>query len=148
MRLVGGFIRSRREALGVSQRSLGLLFTPPVTTQFISNVERGVTPLPPVHVPTLAKALQVAEAEIMNLLEKEYSMKLSERLGRQEGQSSGINPGEGADHSVIPGLKVAPSDEQFIRGLYEAYKQADPKTRQTFADVCESLLKLSISKSA
>ena len=41
-KLVGAFIRQRREALGLSQRALGLLFSPPVTTQFISNVERGV----------------------------------------------------------------------------------------------------------
>ena len=46
-RLVGNFIRQKREALGLSQRALGQKFTPPVTTQFISNVERGVTPLSP-----------------------------------------------------------------------------------------------------
>ncbi len=51
--IVGAFIRQRRETLGLSQRALGQLFQPPVTTQFISNVERGVTPLPPVHISTL-----------------------------------------------------------------------------------------------
>src|SRR3954470_10167785 len=83
-RLVGNFIRTRREALGLSQRALGLLFDPPVTTQFISNVERGVTPLPPAHVPTLTRALQVSEAEMMTLLEQEYTLKLSGRLGIQQ----------------------------------------------------------------
>src|SRR6478609_9296856 len=80
-KLVGNFIKSRRTSLNLSQRALGLLFDPPVTTQFISNVERGVTPLPPAHVPTLTKALQVSESEMMGLLEKEYTMKLSGRLG-------------------------------------------------------------------
>src|SRR5271163_2747168 len=101
-RLVGAYIRTRRESLGLSQRALGLLFAPPVTTQFISNVERGVTPLPPAHVPTLAKALSVAESEIMNLLEKEYSQKLNERLGKPEGAQA-------VDGSGL-GLTIAASD--------------------------------------
>src|SRR3954468_24483763 len=84
LRLVGEFIRKRREMMGMSQRALGMLFDPPVTTQFISNVERGVTPLPPAHVPVLAKAISVEEKEIMALLEKEYAMKLSGRLGIAE----------------------------------------------------------------
>lgn len=133
-KLVGQYIRNRREALGLSQRALGLLFTPAVTTQFISNVERGVTPLPPAHVPTLAKALSVADSEIMNLLEKEYSLKLNERLGRPEGLPNG---------EALPGghgLTIAPGDLAFMQSLYNAYKQADPKTKQTFANVCESIL--------
>src|SRR3954470_22236072 len=81
LKIVGNFIRERREALGLSQRALGMLFTPPVTTQFISNMERGVTPLPPAQVPTLARGLSVAEGEIMSLLEREYAAKLSGRLG-------------------------------------------------------------------
>ena len=84
IKLVGEFIRKRREALKMSQRSLGLMFDPPVTTQFISNVERGVTPLPPTHIPVLAKALTVSPSEITVLLEKEYAMKLSGRLGSSE----------------------------------------------------------------
>jgi transcriptional regulator with XRE-family HTH domain len=132
-RLVGAYIRQRREVLGISQRALGLLFTPPVTTQFISNVERGVTPLPPAHVPTLAKALQTHESEIMSLLEKEYSAKLTERLGRSE--SDAMEPVGG-----MPGLTIQPMDLEFMKLLYRAYQQADPKTRQTFASVCETIL--------
>src|SRR5262249_42119630 len=94
-RLVGNFIRTRREALGLSQRPLGLLFTPPVTTQFISNVERGVTPLPPAHIPTLTQALNVSETEFMALMEQEYAYKLSGRLGRHDESIS------------VPGLKNA-----------------------------------------
>jgi transcriptional regulator with XRE-family HTH domain len=128
-RLVGAYIRKRREVLGLSQRALGLLFTPTVTTQFISNVERGVTPLPPVHVPTLARALSVDESEIMSLLEKEYSAKLTERLGHHEGS----NAHEAS--SVIPGLTIKPADADFMKELYRAYQAADPKTRHTFFSV-------------
>jgi transcriptional regulator with XRE-family HTH domain len=117
-----------------------MIFNPPVTTQFISNVERGVTPLPPAHVPTLAKALNVPEPEIMNLLEKEYSQKLNERLGRPE-QPATSDAASGA--SGTPGLTIAPGDREFMQNVYEAYKQADVKTRETFATVCESLLNVS-----
>lgn len=142
-RLVGSFIRNRRETLGLSQRALGLLFTPAVTTQFISNVERGVTPLPPAHVPTLAGALQVPDSEIMNLLEKEYSQKLNGRLGKPESLSETLH-----GLSANGGLTIAPGDLEFMQILYNAYKLADPKTRQNFASVCESVLNLRSAVSA
>src|SRR3954470_13976428 len=92
-KLVGKFIRKKRELAGLSQRALGLMFNPPVTTQFISNLERGVTPLPLNHVPTLVKALNVTETELMGLLEREYTLKLSGRLAR----ISGIPGANGAE---------------------------------------------------
>lgn len=144
-KLVGNFIRQRRETLNLSQRALGLLFDPPVTTQFISNVERGVTPLPPAHVPTLTRALQVSEAELMGLLEKEYTLKLSGRLGIAQMPTDGLSQQRGA--VIIPmtqahHIAVSTHDHDFMRGLYDAYKLADPKTRQTFANICESVLNL------
>jgi transcriptional regulator with XRE-family HTH domain len=149
-KLVGNFIRQRREALNLSQRALGLLFDPPVTTQFISNVERGVTPLPPAHVPTLTRALQVSEADMMGLLEKEYTLKLSGRLGIQQntfgGQSHGgavIIPMNGQLGASQPQMTVSNHDYEFMRSLYEAYKSADSKTRQTFTGICETVLNLS-----
>ena len=92
-----------------------------------------MTPLPPAHVPTLSKALQVHDSEIMALLEREYSAKLTERLGRPEGE-------HGEMASVTPGLTIQPVDLEFMKLLYRAYQQADPKTRQTFATVCETIL--------
>ena len=132
-RLVGAFIRQRREAVGLSQRALGLLFAPAVTTQFISNLERGVTPLPPAHIPTLCKALQISEAELLALLEREYSAKLSGRLGKDGGP----------DAATASSLAVDPKDMNFMRTLYDAYRGADDKTRSAFETVCESILKLS-----
>ena len=135
VRLVGDFIRKRREALKMSQRALGLLFDPPVTTQFISNVERGVTPLPPTHIPVLAKALTVSPSEITVLLEKEYALKLSGRLGNSEMA--------GDDHMEIwPNLVVAKTDYEFMKNLYDAYRVSDQKTKQAFTTVCESILML------
>src|SRR3984957_15346979 len=108
-KIVGNFIRQRREALGLSQRALGLLFEPAVTTQFISNVERGVTPLPPAHVPTLTKALRVSESEMMALLEREYTQKLSGRLGLQhDGQALALG-------QAAQSIPVSSCDFEFIQ---------------------------------
>jgi transcriptional regulator with XRE-family HTH domain len=125
-KIVGNFLRRKREALNLSQRALGLLFDPPVTTQFISNVERGVTPLPPAHVPTLARALQVSDAELMGLLEKEYTHKLSGRLGLPQ------------DSTVSP-------EYNFVQSVYQAYQMADHQTRQAFAGLCQSMLNINVS---
>lgn len=72
----------------------------------------------------------------MALLEREYSAKLTERLGRPEGEHI-----EAA--AAMPGLTIQPVDLEFMKLLYRAYQQADPKTRQTFATVCETILNVS-----
>ena len=139
-RIVGNFIRQRRETLGLSQRALGLLFTPPVTTQFISNVERGVTPLPPAHIPTLTQALKVSVVEFMGLLEQEYARKLSGRLGKDTVPTSLLT---GAASSSAGGLPIADADFAFMRNLYQAYQSADLPARQQFASAVEKILKKS-----
>lgn len=133
-KIVGDFIRQRREALALSQRALGLLFEPAVTTQFISNVERGVTPLPPAHVPTLSRALKIADSEIFSLLEREYSQKLSGRLGGYVAASS--------QPSFAPKNPVAAQDQEFMSEVYEAFQQANAKARQEFMSLCRSALGL------
>lgn len=126
--LIGNFIRSKRETLNLSQKALGQLLDPPVTTQFISNVERGVTPLPPAHVPTLAKALSVNPDEIMVVLEREYALRLSDRLGQER-------PVSGSSHMI-----VAHDDLRFLQAIYEAYRHSDGEKKQAFRTVCESVL--------
>ncbi len=135
-KIVGDFIRSKREGLQLSQKALGLLFEPAVTTQFISNLERGVTPLPHIHIPVLAKALQTTEAELASLVEKEYALKLSSKLG------GGMPTPDDLRNSMLSVI-VQNQDYPFIKGIYEAYQSADPQTRQAFASVCESILHLS-----
>ena len=137
--LVGSFIRKRRETTGLSQRALGQLFTPPVTTQFISNVERGVTPLPPSHVPVLTQALGIAPAEIMGLLEREYALRLSGRLNGSAQDPPLTSPSD-SPHSPA-------QDFEFLKKVCEAFHRADPITRQTFAAACENLLQNTLSSS-
>ena len=133
-KLVGDFIRNHREAMKMSQKNLGQCFKPPVTTQFISNIERGVTPLPVIHVTLLAKALSASDSEIMSLLEKEYALKLSGRVGRTSPSNE--------ERTASPPLIVSDKDYFFIRKLYDAYSTADTKTQTAFAAVCENMLKL------
>jgi len=132
-KLVGTFIKQRRQSLDLSQRALGQMLTPVVTTQFISNLERGVTPLPLSHLPALAKALQISDAELTSLLEREYALKLSNRLGIENGGQVDVGGGNRK-------LDVSSSDFDFMKNLYEAYCIADPKAKQAFLSVCENIL--------
>jgi transcriptional regulator with XRE-family HTH domain len=147
--LVGHFLRQRREALGLSQRALGQKFSPPVTTQFISNVERGVTPLPPGHIPTLSRELKLPEAELLSVLEREYMMKLSDKLGAQQAEAeAGGNEGhsalaEMARRPLPQALLVEDQDFDLMRSLYDAYRSADEKTREEFEALCIRLLRMS-----
>jgi transcriptional regulator with XRE-family HTH domain len=138
LKIVGGFIRQKREAKNLSQRSLGLLFTPAVTTQFISNIERGVTPLPPTHVPILAAALDIKEEELMSLLEREFTAKLSGRLGKSGSGESANGTPAASDSTQF--LAIAGPHFSFIQDLYEAYRAADPASRSAFENVTQRML--------
>jgi transcriptional regulator with XRE-family HTH domain len=120
-KIVGDFVRTRREALNLSQKAVGALFNPVVTTQFISNVERGVTPLPPAHIQTLCQALQVKEEEFRVLLEQEYAAKLGGKLGQEA-------------------LALTPEDK-FIAQVKKAYLAATPEVKLVFQNSCRDILK-------
>jgi len=95
----------------------------PVTTQFISNVERGVTPLPPVHVPTLSRVLSVSTDQLARLLEQEYAARLNGRLGTE------LTP-------------TALAEQQYIERLWSAFHQADHETKESFVTFCASVLQV------
>ena len=130
--LVGLYLRKKREAVGLSQRALGQLFDPPVTTQFISNIERGVTPLPPVHIQTLVRALKLAETDLLSVLEREYAAKISNRVGR---------PDLATAMGGLPGFRIADEDRAYFQALYDSYRQSDSKTREAFQSICDTLLR-------
>lgn len=132
--IVGTYLRQKREAIGLSQRALGQLFEPPVTTQFISNIERGVTPLPPVHVATLVRVLQLPESELVEALEREYASKISLRVGRAPSENGALH-GNGASP-----FRIMDEDRVQFQAVYDAFRVADPKTREAFQAVCETLL--------
>ena len=129
-KLVGHRIKQRREELGLSQRQLGSSLQPAVTTQFISNVERGVTPLPPAHVVTLCKALQINEQEIFCLLERETVLKLKASAGMPGDEEFGIIP-------------VSPEDAVLFGKIYRAFCLATPEVKAKFITANENLLSFS-----
>ena len=132
--LIGSYLRQKRELRNISQKQLGLQFNPAVTTQFISNLERGVTPLPTHHIPTLARALEVSESEFLALLERAYTEKINSKLRR---------PTQDLNNVSIPTLKsvfVQEKDAQLFQALYEAYTNADSETKQKWSKECERLL--------
>ena len=65
------------------------MLIPQVTTQFISNIERGVTPLPPDHIPNLVRILKISEPELKAVLEKEYAQRLNQRLHPESSEPTG-----------------------------------------------------------
>lgn len=119
--LVGRFIRERREAIGLSQRALGQFLQPAVTTQFISNVERGMTPLPASHIATLAKVLKVEEAEILSRMEQEFSQRISHKVG----------------------IELNVPDQQFFQSMADAYRKLSDGEKSQFKKIVESHLKIS-----
>jgi transcriptional regulator with XRE-family HTH domain len=134
--IVGVFIREKRESLGMSQRALGQLFEPAVTTQFISNIERGVTPLPPVHVATLVRILKLSEYDLLSVMEREYASKIAKRVGRADPFG-----GQPALASATP-VRIAEEDRAFFQAVYDAYRVADGSSKDGFHSLCESLLRV------
>ncbi|RYZ86691.1 MAG: XRE family transcriptional regulator [Proteobacteria bacterium] len=129
--IVGQFIRSQREKKGLSQKALGQLFSPPVTTQFISNIERGVTPLPPVHVQTLTKIFEIREEEFLTVFEREYVTKLSQQVGRPDAASGA---------SIGKPVFVADSAYDFVKRFAEAYQTADGQIQEQVRRSVEATL--------
>lgn len=80
------------------------------------------------------------EEEITVLMEREYTFKLSERLGRG-GEGVTLTPNPSAMPTVGP-------DFAFLRSVSDAYQRADAKTKEAFATICVSILKLPSSGSS
>ena len=127
---MGDFIRKRRQELGISQQKLGLLLQPPVTTQFMSNIERGITPLPLRHISSLAKALECSEQELTELLQRELKMKFMGKLG-------------GMSFLDSQSAETARTKEiDLFNRIYSAYLLADSVTQKAFTQVTAVLLKI------
>lgn len=68
----------------------------------------------------------MSDSELLGLLEKEYTHKLSGRLGLT------------MDTAVSP-------EYDFVQCVYQAYQLADHQTRQAFAGLCQSMLNINVS---
>ena len=134
---VGAFIRQKREDKGLSQKELGQKFEPAVTTQFVSNLERGITPVPAVHVHALVRALEISEHELMILMEKEYAAKLTHKIAGQQ-----------MDGDVqAPAVLVIPQqDEEFFKWMVASYHQLSDIDRAQLKDQLRSWIAVTVKK--
>ena len=73
--MVGGFIKKRRTVLKLTQKQLSesLGFT---SSQFISNLERGVAEIPPSRIKDFANILQVDPSEMAKLVSESLKRKV------------------------------------------------------------------------
>lgn len=134
---VGAFIRQKREEKHLSQKELGQKFTPAVTTQFVSNLERGITPVPAVHIQALVKCLDLNEHELMALMEKEYAAKLTHKIAGQGTQSSDSAPAV---------LVVPKQDEDFFKFIAQSYNNLSDVDRAQFRAQIQSWFELSLKR--
>jgi transcriptional regulator with XRE-family HTH domain len=134
---VGSFIRQKREAKGLSQKELGQKFEPAVTTQFVSNLERGITPIPAVHIQALVRSLELNEAELMVLMEKEYAAKLTNKIAGHH-----FEHGENS-----PAVLVIPKqDEEFFKWIVQSYNNLSDVDRAQFKAQLKSWFELSLKR--
>ena len=136
---VGSFIRQKREEKRLSQKELGQKLNPPVTTQFISNLERGITPVPAVHIQAIVKSLELNELELMALMEKEYAAKLTHKIAGHHGEH-----GTTGDAPAV--MVVAKQDEEFFKFVVQSYNNLSDVDRAQFRGQIQSWFELSLKR--
>jgi len=77
--IIGNFIREKRTKKGISQGDLGKRLGYG-SAQFISNLERGLAPLPPKIMKDLTKYLDISEREMLSIMLKEHEVYLTKVL--------------------------------------------------------------------
>ena len=84
-KLVGNFIKKRREVLKLTQRQLSnsLGFS---SSQFISNLERGIAEIPPSRIKDFAEVLQMDNNEFANLVSESLKRKILKKTDMISGE--------------------------------------------------------------
>ncbi|MCX6112673.1 MAG: helix-turn-helix transcriptional regulator [Proteobacteria bacterium] len=84
-KLVGNFIKKRRSVLKLTQKQLSdsLGFK---TSQFISNLERGIAEIPPSRIKDFAEVLQMDNNEFTNLVSESLKRKILKKTDIAEGE--------------------------------------------------------------
>lgn len=128
--IVGNFIRLEREKKGLSQKALGLLLSPAVTTQFISNIERGVTPLPANHIQNIAQIFGIQEELLISVCEKEFALKIYEQLGKSKVSNE------------ISGQAVFVSNQNFdfIKKFIQSFENASVEDKNKITQSLENII--------
>lgn len=72
-------LREMRERQGLNQEQLGDKLG--VHVQFVSNMERGIGPIPPKHFKKLARLLDVTTHAFIEISVERYKARLYKRMG-------------------------------------------------------------------
>jgi transcriptional regulator with XRE-family HTH domain len=72
-------IKEARLKVGLTQYELGKILD--VDTQFISNIEREIAPLPPKHIRTLSKVLKVPVQRFIDYNVERYIGRIKKQIG-------------------------------------------------------------------
>lgn len=85
MKTTGFYIKLHRERIGLTQievaKALGFK-----TAQYISNIERDLADLPPMHIRTMSKLLGISAEILYTALEHEASRRIRGQNGRRKTQ--------------------------------------------------------------
>lgn len=104
---VGTFIKNLREKRGLSQADVAKLLSLK-TAQSISNIERGVSPLPKAKIKRLADILGVKKSDIVTMVLGE----VQERVAKAAGVQS---------RSIVVGSELSSEDFQLLTSLAQKF---------------------------
>jgi transcriptional regulator with XRE-family HTH domain len=81
-KLVGNYIREHREKVGLSQGDVAKQLRLK-TAQSISNIERGISPLPRAKIKKLSTILRIEKGEILTLVLRELQDRYAKAVGAE-----------------------------------------------------------------
>lgn len=76
MRTIGTVIRQARLARGLSLKAFADAILPRTSHQFVSNIERGLCPLPADKIPGAAEILSIREDVLIDALVEDYRARI------------------------------------------------------------------------
>ena len=114
---LGSFIRDLREKRGLSQGDVAKLLSLK-TAQSISNIERGISPLPRAKIKRLAEVLGVAKDMILGVVLQE----LQDRYGKATGVRA---------RAIIVAPTVSSDDYSLLASLVDRFSGAKRGERET-----------------
>lgn len=127
---VGLYVRELRERRGLSQGDVAKLLKLK-TAQSISNIERGVSPLPRAKIKRLADVLGVRKADILSILLREVQDRYSKAAGVQA-------------RSIVVGNNLSSDEFALLNSLVEKLGTAKSTQRNALAKQMKKMLSVQI----
>lgn len=113
---LGTFIRGLREKRGLSQGDVAKLLSLK-TAQSISNIERGISPLPRAKIKRLADVLGIAKDEIVGVVLREVQERYSKATGTKA-------------RAIVVGPSITSDEYSLLLSLAEKFSAARRTERE------------------